>query len=118
MQAAQHVARRARVVVLHKLGIDTGLGHVRPVVALEKEAPLIAEHPRFQQQHAQDWGGCNLDLSRLVNASPTHQNTRSRTMRVRYAPYPLMFIVAASLSTSSAPMYPSRNAISSGQATF
>jgi hypothetical protein len=76
MQPAQHAARRARMIVLHELGVDTRRLRERlAVVALEKEAALVAEHLRLDQQHARE-RGCDRP----------HQNTWSSSKCSRYWP--------------------------------
>src|SRR5207253_10059596 len=47
MQSAQHVPRRAGVIILNELGIDPGLGKRPAIVAFEKKAPRICEHARL-----------------------------------------------------------------------
>ena len=62
VQAAQHAARRAGVVVLHEArrGRPTGLAEAALVEALEEEAPRIAEDPRLQDEHVGDAGGSDV----------------------------------------------------------
>jgi hypothetical protein len=47
MQAAQYIAPRAGVVVLHKMRLNANLPHLALVKTLQKEAPLVAEYRRL-----------------------------------------------------------------------
>jgi hypothetical protein len=70
VQAAQHAARRARMVVLDEGDPLAGRGHERLlVVALEEEAARVAEHLGLDDEHAFDRGGSGLHpclISRIV----------------------------------------------------
>ena len=65
VQAAQHAALRAGVVVLHEVGLEAGhFGKGAGIEAFHEEAARIAEHPGLEDQ--QLGNGCTNDL---------HQNT-------------------------------------------
>ena len=50
MQAGQHFARRARVVVLHKMRIDANVLHLALIETFKKNAPLVTEYHQFNDQ--------------------------------------------------------------------
>jgi len=61
MQAAQHAALRARMVVLHEAGPQAGSGlEVALVEGLHEEAAIVAEYPGFEQDHIRDRESCGL----------------------------------------------------------
>ena len=76
MEAAQHAARRARVVVLDE-GNRRADGVVERLLveALEEEATRVAEHLRFEDEHAGQRGRGRL-----------HQNTWLSAICSRYWP--------------------------------
>jgi len=51
MQATQHAARRARVIVLHEGQGDARLAVALDLKGLDEEAALIAEHLRLDDQY-------------------------------------------------------------------
>jgi hypothetical protein len=52
MQTAQHVPCRPRMVVLHKISLDTGQFSESPLIeTLEKETAIIAEHLGLDYHH-------------------------------------------------------------------
>jgi hypothetical protein len=76
MQAAQHVVRRARVVVLDEVDLAAGrLFKFALVEAFKEEAALVAEHARLEQNDFRYGKACRL-----------HQNTVSFRMRSKYWP--------------------------------
>src|SRR4051812_20707602 len=51
VQAAQHVAHRERLVVLHELRVESGgLLEDPSVIALEEKPALVLEHARLEDQ--------------------------------------------------------------------
>ncbi|MNO00280.1 hypothetical protein D3C81_2201430 [compost metagenome] len=56
MQAAQHPAWRARMIVLHEGQGDAGLAVALDLKGLDKESSLIAEHLGLDDQHARQCG--------------------------------------------------------------
>jgi hypothetical protein len=61
MEATQDATRRAGVIVLDKVNIQTGqITKTLFIEALKKEATLIAEYLRFQNQDIRDGGWGNL----------------------------------------------------------
>ena len=76
MQATQDVAGGLGVIVLHKIDIEPGrFMEGAPVETLEEEAPVVAEHFRFDEQHIGNPGRRSL-----------HQNTFSLSTLIRYWP--------------------------------
>ena len=75
VKAAQHVASRSRVVVLHERRSDAGIGERTLVPALVEEAAVVAEHARLDQQ----------DLGQRQRRQ-LHQRTSSRSNASRYWP--------------------------------
>ena len=76
MQAAQDVAGGLGVIVLHKIDIEPGrFMEGAPVETLEEEAPVVAEHFRFDEQHIGNPGRRSL-----------HQNTFSLSTLIKYWP--------------------------------
>ena len=57
MHAAQYTLGAARLVVLHKLGIDAGFGKGPLVPRLEKVAALVAENAGSEDLKTGNWGG-------------------------------------------------------------
>src|SRR2546425_426565 len=61
VQAAQHAAPRARVVVLHEVRVQAGgLAERLAVVAFQKEAALVAEDFRLEDENLRDLGRDDL----------------------------------------------------------
>ena len=76
MQPAQHVFRRARVVVLHELDVDPGrLVERAPVIAFQEKAAGVPKDPRLDDQHVGNLG-----------AGHAHQIRRSARSLSRYSP--------------------------------
>src|SRR5208283_500735 len=51
MQASQHIAGRAGMIVLHKIPSDSRICHGSLVVALQEKTALVFKHPWFQHKH-------------------------------------------------------------------
>jgi len=64
VEAAQHAAARARVVVLHEVDVDAGGGQCRRFQLSKEEAAVIAEDPGLDQLDVGDGGGRDLHRAR------------------------------------------------------
>ena len=72
MQAAQHPALRARVVVLHKGQIDAHFPVALNLESLFKEAPVITEYPGIDYEYVWQFGFDHVHIAQLDS------KTRSR----------------------------------------
>ena len=63
MQAAQHAAGGAALVVLHELLVDAGSSKLILLVGLHKITAVIAKHGRFDHNNAGDFGFNKIKLT-------------------------------------------------------
>ncbi len=52
MQSPQNIAGGAGMIILHKPLIDSHIRHGLLVIALKEKPPLVAEYPRFEDEHS------------------------------------------------------------------
>jgi hypothetical protein len=63
MQAPQHVALRAGVIVLDEMRVNAYVAHLFFIVAFQKETPVIAKNRWLNNQDS--WYLCNLSFHQL-----------------------------------------------------
>jgi hypothetical protein len=63
MQAPQHVALRAGVIVLDEMRVNTNAAHLSFIEAFQKKAPVIAKNRWLNNQDS--WYLCSLSFHQL-----------------------------------------------------
>src|SRR5207253_10795857 len=73
VDTAQHVAERARVVVLHEISVDSGcLAKILRIEAFEEKAARVLQHLRFEDQHAVQGGRLDFhESSKKARITPS-----------------------------------------------
>ena len=80
VEAAQHAAAGARMIVLHERGVDSGGGERARVPGLEKEAAVVAADDGLDQPHVGNRG------RRDLHHGLPHRTSGSRRSASRYWP--------------------------------
>src|SRR5205085_7485204 len=87
VQPAQNASRRARVIVLHEVGVDPDVRKRPAVITFEKKPARVAENARLDQKHVGERHWRDFHGTSALSAPEARAASRADTGRRRFWPW-------------------------------